>query len=257
MAKLTPLASALKTLTITLQSPQETLQGTPTTLPTSEPSAGNEQVSYTVQASDLPTFNVSPASKVWVAYVFVAGKFTTAGSLSFRMKKNGASVTSGSGSVSANLYYTRMCCFYNVQVGDVLKVALWSNRSDSNWDYNAFSVYPTRINMSDKQRALLNTTYADMQGIALTAGNPHVNNTAASYTMHDDLFSINTTEGQTITLLYNGETNNYGLFRVAHGDFVNADNSPTHFTDAAYRPAYWQEDIPTTITFRFLDAPSI
>jgi hypothetical protein len=166
MTKLTPLASSLKTLTITLQSPQETLQQTPTTLPTSEPSAGNEQISYTVQSSDLPTFNVSPSSKVWVAYVYAGGKFVTAGTLYYRRKKNCASVTNGSGAVSANLYYTRLFCFYNLQIGDVLKISLWSNKSDSNWDYNAYFVYPTRICMSSRVRAMLDVTYTNLQATA-------------------------------------------------------------------------------------------
>jgi hypothetical protein len=257
MTKLTPLAGPLKTLTITLQSPQETLQGTPTTLPTSEPSEGNEQITCTVQSSDLPTFSVSPGSKVWVAYVYAGGKFVTAGSLYWRMKKNGVSVANGSGTVSANLYYTRLFCFYNVEVGDVLKISLWSNRSDSNWDYNAYFVYPTRICVSSRLRAMLNVTYTNMQYTALTLGAPHVYNVASSYTCHDDLLNVNTAEDQKVTLLYNGKTNDYGLFRVTHGDALSADGSPTQSTDASYRPNYWREDIPTTITFRFLDIPAV
>ena len=257
MTKITPVASPLKTLTITLQTPQETLQQTPTTLPTSEPSAGNEQISYTVQTSDLPALNMSPISKIWVAYLYAGGKFTTAGTLYYRMKKNGTSVTNSSGSVGANLYFTRMYCFSNVQVGDVLQVSLWSNRSDSVWDYNAYSIYPTRINLSSKSRALMNITYANMQGITLTLGNPHVNSTIASYTIHDDSLSTSTTEGQKFTLIYNGVTNNYGLFRLNHGDYANVDGSPSQYTDANYRPVYSNEQIPTTITFRFLDIPAI
>jgi hypothetical protein len=91
----------------------------------------------------------------------------------------------------------------------------------------------------------------------VTFGNPHVYNVATSYTYHDDLLNANTAEGQKVTLLYNGKTNNYGLFRLTHGDAINADGSPTQSTDASYRPNYWREDIPTTITFRFLDIPAV
>ncbi|MCW3994592.1 MAG: hypothetical protein NWE98_00375 [Candidatus Bathyarchaeota archaeon] len=256
MVKLTPASSAFKTLTISLQTPQETLQSTPVALPTSEPSAGNEQITYTVQNADLPTFNVSPAMKVWVANVIAAGKFVTAGTLSYRMKRNGVSVATGTGSVNANLFYTRLFCFFNVQVGDVLKIALWSNRSDSNWDYNAFFVYPTRLTLNLKNRLLMNVTYSNIQAVSLSLGNPHISNNAVSYLVHDDTLSTSIAEGQTITFLYNGKTNNYGLFRISHGDYVNADGSPTHFTDATYRPAYWREDLPTQITFRALDLPT-
>jgi hypothetical protein len=253
MTKLAPSISSKKTLSITLQSPQETYQGTPTTLPTSEPSAGNEQISYTVQSSDLPTFNIQPESKTWIAIIHAAGKFVTAGTLNYRMKKNGVSVSTGSSSVAANTFYTRMLCFYNVQVGDVLKVSLWSNRSDSNWDYNSYMVYPTRISLSNRKRALAFVTFSNLQGLTLSQGNPTVKNSASAYGFHDEKSLGNITEGMALSLLYNGETNNYGLFRVAHGDYSTADGSPTPFTDATYHPAYWREDIPTTVTFRFLD----
>jgi hypothetical protein len=253
MTKLAPSISSKKTLTITMQPPQETLQGSPTLLPTSEPSAGNEQISYTVQSSDLPTFNIQPETKVWIAIIHAAGKYVTAGTLNYRMKKNGASVTTGSSSVSANTYYTRMLCFYNVQVGDVLKVSLWSNRSDSNWDYNAYMVYPTRVSLSNRKRALASVAFSNIQGLTLTQGNPTVKSIANAYGFHDEKLLGDITEGTTLSLLYNGKTNNYGLFRVVHGDYNNANGSPTAFTDATYHPAYWREDIPTTITFRFLD----
>jgi len=110
LTKKTPELSCLKTLTITLQAAQETLQGSPTALPTSEPGAGNEQISYTVGSGDLPTFSIQPSAKKWVAIVFGSGKFVTAGTLYYRMKKNGSSVATSSSAVAANTFYTRMFC---------------------------------------------------------------------------------------------------------------------------------------------------
>ena len=123
MGTVTPLLTSRKILNITYQTPQETLLGTPETLPTTEPAT--PQISYTVTSGDLPTFNMPLFKKIWVALLYGAGKAVTAATIYWRMKKNGASVATGSGSVAANTFYTWSCGFYDVAVGDVLELALW------------------------------------------------------------------------------------------------------------------------------------
>ena len=107
--------------------------------------------------------------------------------------------------------------------------------------------------MSEKKRAYATVTFSNFQGLTLSQGNPTVKNIATAYGFHDEKSLGGLSEDTGLALLYNGITNNYGLFRVGHGDYANADGSPTAYTDATYHPAYWREDIPTTITFRFLD----
>ena len=136
MVRVTPLFTSRKVLNITYKSAQETLLATPQTLPTAEPAT--PQIGYTVAEADLPTLSMSVYSKKWVAYVIGAGKFVTIGTLYWRMKKNGASVATGSYSVDSNYYYTVSAYFFDVAVGDLLELALWSTRTDSNWDYKAY-----------------------------------------------------------------------------------------------------------------------
>lgn len=252
MTRLSPLQTSLKALNITVQSPQETLLGTPVALPTSEPST--PQIGYTVAEADLPTFDCPVYSKKWVAWVFGGGKFTTAGTLYWRMKKNGGSVSSSSGSVSANNYYTLHAFFYDVAVDDVLELALWSNQSDSNWDYKAYFVLVTRLMLTQKPRMYCPLTVVTVSNFpTLTLGNPSSRFPASrTFLYHEDVATVdlNLTFPFTFDLFYPKST--YGLVRTYYGD-RSYQNSATLGTHASYRPYYYIEyRFPTSFKLREL-----
>lgn len=255
MVKISPIVSSLKTLTIALQTAQETFQGSPTTLPTSEPSAGNEQISYTVQAGDLPTFNMVPSSKVWIAIIFGCGKFVTAGTLYWRMKKNGASVATGSNTVAANFFYTREFYFFDVAVGDVLKISLWSNKADSNWDYNSYIIYPSRVNVSAKKRLLANVIFTSFAGLTLALGNPVMVQELYPWWICDDNYgALPLSAGKTFVAYYAGATK--GLYQMNYGDYYLANDSSSR-THASDRPRYFKHMIPAVVNYRFLDTGTV
>jgi hypothetical protein len=245
MTRLSPLFTSLKTLNITYQTPQETLLGTPQTLPTSEPTT--PQISYTVAQSDLPTFNMSPYQKKWVAIVIGAGKAVTAATIYYRMKKNGASVATGSSSVSANYYYTRECFFYDVDVGDILELALWSNQTDSNWDYKAYQIQVSRLIPLNKPRLLSPCNFAALTTHpALTLGTPSFTYYSL-YPYHDDIELPSISAPTSYDFLYAKGT--YGMFRIFWGDYSSSDYS-TSRTSTTYRPYYYCNYVPTQITMR-------
>ena len=247
MVKITPLLTSLKTLNITYQTPQETLLGTPETLPTAEPAT--PQISYTVASGDLPTFNIQPFKKIWVAYLIGAGKAVTAATIYWRMKKNGASVSTGSGSVAANTFYTWNCYFYNVAVGDVLEIALWSNQTDSNWDYKAYQILVTRLILLNKPRLLMPCNFAALaEHPTLTLGNPS-RSVAGFYPHHEDAL-------RSITLVTTATSypslcpkDTYGLFEIYRGD-ESSSNSALIRTSSIYRPYYYNNWVPTQIIMR-------
>lgn len=246
MTKLNPLYGSKKTLNITLQTPQETLLETPETLPTSEP--GTPQISYAVQNSDLPTFNIQPYKKIWTAGIFGAGQFITAGTIYYRLKKNGASVMTGSASVAANYYYTVVMFLYDVVVGDVIELALWSNQTDSNWDYKAFFVHLTRLNLLQGTQLFIPCNLSTVTAAPnLTLGNPSVAATGYVYYYHCDSNVLSSTLAKSWCCIYISDT--YALFSNAYGDKVHS-NSGTIYTSASSRPRYIKNSIPTTITFR-------
>ena len=245
MTRLTPLLTSRKVLDITYQTPQETLLSTPETLPTSEPTT--PQIGYTVAEAHLPTFSFKPYRPVWVAMVFGAGKFTTSGTLYWRMKRNGTSVATSSTSVSANTFYTCQAYFYNVSIGDVLELALWSSVSGSNWDYKAYQIQVTRLIPFNKPRLLSPCDFSTVGSQPyLSLGNPHVFGTGLLYPYHDDR-ALPSTVGATYTSLYPKDT--FGLYRIYRGDSINLNYADvlTHLT---YRPCYYNHLVPTRIIMR-------
>jgi len=247
MTKLTPLLTSLKTLNITYQTPQETLLGTPETLPTSEP--GTPQISYTVAAGDLPSLSITPYSEKWVAFVIGAGKVVTAATINYRMKKNGASVKTGTLSVAANYFYTIQAQFYDVAVGDVLELALWSNQTDSNWDYKAFWVQVTRIVPINKPRLLYPCNFGTViANPTLALGNPYAMGAGTLTGYHLDVFTYSIGSAVNFESLY---PKTYGLFRISRGDSTCSNDVITN-TSATYRPYYMKNNVPSQIIFRGL-----
>jgi hypothetical protein len=235
-----------KSVTVTIQSPQQTL-GTAETLPTSEPAT--PQISYTVADGDLPVFDVAPHSKKWVAMVVGAGKFVTAGTLSWRMKKNGASVSTSTSSISANYYYTLQAWFHDVAICNVLELALWSNKTDSNWDYKAYQVVVTRV-LPKRAAPLLmpfNITSLAAHPDLTNVGNPAVFSTNGVIVYHDDTLYTEYTATQSFRSLHLGTS--YGFYRLYRGD-SNYLNSANCLTSSTYRPYYARQYVPVGFVFR-------
>jgi hypothetical protein len=245
MTRLNPAFTSLKTLNITYQTPQETLLGTPQTLPTSEP--GTPQIGYTVASGDLPTFNLSPYQMKWVAMVIGAGKAVTAATIYWRMKKNGASVGTSSGSVSANYYYTVHAYFFDVAVGDVLELALWSNQTNSNWDYKAYLIQFSRLILLNKPRLLVPCNFAALATHpVLTLGNPGYTS-GSLYPMHCDTRLPLASTPVSYDFLY--PKNTYGMFQIYYGDYYYFNTSSIR-TSSTYRPYYYNNYVPTQIIMR-------
>jgi hypothetical protein len=231
-----------------METPQETLQGSPTTLPTTEPGSGSEQVSYTVQTADLPTFSFAVKSQVWLAILFGAGKVATAATISYRMQKNGASVATGTKSVSLNQYYTIGCYFYNVAVADVLTISLWSTQTDSNWDYNAYQIHPSRIIPFNSNLFPYTVNTVGLHPI-LTVITPSTYTTVlAKFCVISNTYVIAFSTSISIPLIQVDPT--YGLFETGYGDATYPNGAGT-MSSATLR--YFQLNyIPTSISFRNL-----
>jgi len=248
MARLSPSYTSLKTLEITYRPAKETLLSTPEILPTSEPTT--PQISYTVQESDLPILNLNVYRKVWVAWIVVAGYCPSSATIYHRMLRNGSSVSTGSSSVSARYYYTRIFYFYNVNVGDVLEVKLWSSATDSDWRYKAYQIQVTRIIPLSKIRLLspCNIVSVDTQP-TLTLGNPSVYASYLYYVFHLDGLYGSYSSTVNFACLYVGDI--LGLYRINYGDITYA-NSSTILTSTTYYPRYIRNYVPTKIVFRGL-----
>lgn len=244
MKQLSARIGSKKTLTATYATPQETLLGSPETLPTSEP--GTPQANYTVAGGDLPVFSITPYSVSYIAVMMGAGKFTTAGTLYWRMKKNGSSVANGSQAVSANNYYTLNATFFGIVAGDVLEIALWSNQAGSNYDYKALSVLYSRLNPHAKRSLYLDLFFEKVDtNFTLSLGNPSATDTWAATYNPINGNNYSTTPAYecganvlaTAPIKFYGAFSSdlYGIMRSYFGDPGNAGSMKTH---ASYRPYY-------------------
>lgn len=236
-----------KTFAITIAAPRETLDGSPTVLPTTEPATS--QISFTVQTSDLPTITPSPNSMKYVAILYGAGKNTDAASqtVSYRILKNGVSVATGSITATpTNNFYTVSCYqFYDVVVGDVLELRLWATSANVNYDYYAIAVLPTRVSFG---KAYLNkdVVYGSAVTALLISGTPNAVSSPQPY--------IYPTTSNTLNLFSAGITVNalnwhstYNAFQAYHGDNQLGVIGGNHATN---RPSYRGGTTISSISFR-------
>ena len=246
MGRISPLLTSRKILNISYATPQETLLATPVTLPTAEPAT--PQISYTVATADLPTFNMPLYQKKWVAMIYGSGKTVTQPTLSYNMKKNGASVSTGSGLVGAGYYYVRNCFFYDVAVGDVLELALWSDQTDTNWDYKAYQIQATRLILLNKPRLLLPCNFASLaKHPTLTAPYAYPYYTGNVYPYHLDKLLPYFSVATLYESLYPKDT--YGLFRLYCGDYY-LPNSSIVAASLTWHPYYYNNYVPTQLIMR-------
>lgn len=242
----------LKTFNITLATPRETLLGTPLALQSTEPTSGqNGYVSLTIQQSDMPTITPSPISLKYTAILFVGGKNTDAASqsVSYHLYKNGTAVAAASsqtGIASNNFWTQQHARFFDVQVGDVLTVALYSPSANVNYDYSALMVMPTQMNLG---KAYLNkdVNYSNYLQPTLTQGTASVQLNQSFNFYPSDTNSLN---------LQTAVNVNYGALRwnqsYYSGRVQMGDNNVTSatLTHATSRPYYARNTLPGTISFR-------
>jgi len=233
------------TLNITYPTPQETLSGSPTLLPTSEPATAT--FSYTVAAGDLPTIDSGAAlmSAVYRPFIYAGGKNTDASNnrtLCYRLKKNGTSVATATNvSITANQFWT-----WNVYentlsaaVGDVFEVFLWQITTDAlNWDYQAFCVNITRPQIATQNALLLNFTVTPNGNYPdLTAGTPGVNATTdAVYYLRSNAAGAILANNTTAATAYAVKQDATGrLYKIGYGDNLSGIIS---YSNSTQRPRF-------------------
>lgn len=238
----------LKTFTFTFPTPRETLSGTPTALPSSNP--GTPQVTMTIQQSDLPIITPEPLSTKYSAILYVAGKNTDAAtqSVSYQVYKNGSAVAgaTGSQSVTANTFWTHSHHrFFDVSVGDVLGASIWCPSVNVNFDYFALIVYPTRP-LLGKSAINKDVSYGVTTSPSLSSGTPNVVS-AQNPNIQPTNTTLNLALNSALTfgsLTWHSSTNAFQL--------LYADSSITTAPDshATNRPSYRRAMVPTSISFR-------
>lgn len=246
---------AQKTYTTTLATPNEVLlpPGSEIVLPTADP--GTNQVSFTVQESDLPTINPTPYSVKYSAYVVVSGKNATGASVSvtYTCYKNGVAVTGAIGQaqsgIANNMFWTHTHYrFYDVVPGDVLEVRCWSNTAGVTLDYYSLLLMPTRMELT---KSLI---VQDLS-LTLTAPQPYLKGApgyqpSGSWNVYPTnsatLFaSMSSSFNQPVAIITS--SSNGFLGRINNGDTAMSTGVATHSTG---HPQSGRNLYPSVITFR-------
>lgn len=240
---------ALKTFTFSLATPRESSLGV-ITLPNAE--GATDQVSFTVQQSDLPTISPSPVSLKYFAMLVVSGKAgATTSTINYRILKNGTSVVTSSGSHTAGQYWTHNHWrLYDISVGDVLDVRCWSNVSDANIDYAALIIYPASVFVSKTNTILANITLGNTILPSLTGPSGRTTSVGTNYgyvvTPIATNASITFTVATNITAM--SQTSN-GFIRLNWGE-PTTSGTTTNTSSSATSTSYQRQNIPSSLSFR-------
>jgi len=244
MMIVSPVLTSRKILTITYQTPYEDLQGTPTTLPVSEP--GSPQISYTVDVDDLPALSIPGVGKKYMIFMFAGGQ-NTDGSLEktlyFKMLKNGGLVYSGSGNIPSLEYWTLNCCFSEIAVGDLLTIKLWGDTFY--WDYEARQIQVTDILLLDGHiLSLCDFAAMEIQPVLIQGWpNPLATIVASIVPFNPNVYAVELNSPIDISPWQ--ESGEYGLFQqtsLADAGIIEHDSS--------IEPSYYAYIAPTQINVR-------
>jgi hypothetical protein len=234
------LAPETKIINVTHKAPVETLQATPTALPTAKPAT--PQKSWTVASTDLPTCDVAPDKIQFQAFIVVAGKNTdtVAQTVYVDVHVNGTLRVSGSASIPADYYWTANIFVGDVKIGDVIDVYVWASATTVNWDYDAYQIQV--MNIVPKSGLILTCAF-NTTAFNLTSGNPLIQGTAYHYVVNLDLVAVvsNASSGS-VSMLYAG--NQFILTYLvgyAYRNFIG------FLTDSTYRPRYYRQAVVLTV----------
>lgn len=236
----------LKSFSITAPTPRETLLGTPSTLPTTEPATA--QVSFTVQTSDLPTITPNVPFKANASIVCSGKAGATASTISYRVLKNGVSqlTATAASTTAANFWTHTYWQGFDVQVGDVLEVKLWASTSDAYLDFYGLIVAPSQPEVSKRGTILRDLTFSTM-----LANTNAFSNTLAANIAQSVLYPCNTTLGSinvatNVPYLYVIPFPSFGLFRNSVGDAAGT----TSIQNVAGSRTYQKVVYPLSFSFR-------
>jgi hypothetical protein len=237
----------LKTFTITPATPRETLLGSPLTLPTTEPTTA--QVSFTIQQSDLPVFTPNITFKNNVS-VICSGKAVTAATISYRVLKNGVSVTTAAATATPanNFWCHTYWAAWDAQVGDTIDIKLWSSQADSYVDFYGLICGHTQPDFSKRGNILKDLSFPSYATTTNLFSNTLVVSNGAAIVMlpvsnnSSANFSLASTHVFNVISPYTGG----GLYKANVGE----GGTSTYVQNNAGQRSYQRVLHPLTLQFR-------
>jgi hypothetical protein len=183
---------------------------------------------------------------------FFISAYNTSGSsqnINYKLYKNNTSVINGLIDISNSNYRGFTCNFYDVTVGDVLEIAIWTgNPTGTTVQGSLYHVVPTRLLPTSKP--CLEVSYTFDKYTYPSPLTNLFNLTTREYIGSNIDNSISSATSRTFSGLSFISQNSYGLFRYGIGDY-NISNS-VYSNASATLQNISNSYYPTTITFREL-----
>jgi hypothetical protein len=240
----------LKTMNIAMAAPREIALGS-SILPNVEGTIN--QVSFTIQQTDLPTFSMDPYSVKYTAVIIASGKVGAASTnVSYRTFKNSVSTfTSSTNSHTATQYWTQNHFrWFDVAIGDTIEVRLWSNQTDTTLDYCALMIYPTQLYPSKPSLFLKDVDIPNTSALTTLTGagvRTTIINTNAQNSYYVSSTGSVGVPNATAVYFYGVMPHpTLGFLRVTNGDTGLLTNGLTHATQINYQ----RSAFPAQISFR-------
>lgn len=245
---------SLKTFNTTV-TPNETLLGTAQSLGTTTPTGGaSGDISYTIQASDLPTITPKPISVKYSAYLIICGLNSSGASitLTYNVLKNGVSLASNqtqTAVTNANYWTHSHYRWYDVQVGDTIEAQTWASAAGVTLNYYAIVIYPTRMELT--KCPVVKDLSMTLSSPAMTKGNPSGvgnGNFNVFPTTGGDFLGLFATSNVIPSLSIASSTNGKSLGGLERGD--RSTSTSTTLSSTFYPFNYQRSFYPSTVSFR-------
>ena len=226
-----------KIINITYALPRETLLGTPVSIGGQATEPVNPTFSYTIQNSDLPTFDIAPNAVKYAAYLYAYGKNLSGDwrTINYKYFKNGISVISGNAGSSNNCYWTYSAmCFNDVKVGDILSAKMWYQWGNIDIRYHSLVIVPDNIKLADDNTLITELSVSQINPAILTGGTTYKSMPILYQMGYNNNVSISGVGNDIAKTKAAFIDTNYGLYRLTYGDFSNVVEVSDNATPLRY-----------------------
>lgn len=236
--------------------PMQETPGLNIVLPTTEPAT--PQISYTVQESDLVTFEGNmPLSYDIIPILYVNGKIGAAtATLNYRLLLNGATIIQSTNTnQTANNFFTYTAGRYMVvKVGDVISMSLWANQPDVVVNYHSFTTIVTRLQLAPMNTILKEVKFGVGAAMPNTTQHPTPLFTAStqsyiSLPSDNGISAINVIINATQSVIMYAMMQ-HPTYKIGRANYGDTSSSVLISIDPTNKFRPYKNWMPTTITFR-------
>lgn len=247
----TSVSDTLKIFTVTYPDTRNIAAEANTYLPLSEPSTA--QVSFTVQSGDIPVFSPPIESFVNLGVIYGLTRNDTGSTATIYRTAyvNGSPMASGNTSVTNGQKHTMWYKGYNLQVGDVIEIKLWSSIANVLYVGSGIGIVPSRICpesniiMQNFYMTLVNKLSFSLPGYTNYGGSEYWKPVSGELAMREThtVFTLNTKAWECKNM----------IVQQYYGDVSGANATGASVTSGTYVCVNQNYKVPTLIKYNKIE----